>query len=450
MTKELAKETWRRCLRLIRNGSGSQRILCPVRSFDIDVKAGEFDDLESEAFINKCLEQDQIFYGMWNGHYELPAKDVFVNAISSTDISDAAIDEIAELLSEASAITDYPSEPDCDSAPSNSQKGTRSSKAESSSEHEEKLDRWSPKDIEHDIREYGGIIGQDAAMRAAATIFYNHIEGRPSVSLFMAPTGSGKTEIWRAMQREFGDVNIAIHDASTLTPEGWKGDNKISTIFKNIKPDRRDHIVLVLDEFDKLLEPKGGSVENYADLLQNNLLKLCDHDKLFFGSSGMGEELTVDASNVSIVFLGAFEKLLKKKSRDTGSLGFGAQLRYDCDYSNTEITTEDLIKYGGMREELAGRIQKIVCMEPLSIDVMKRIGQNEVKKIAKQMRREINIDPGTLEMLARTAMQKNLGARGLRAKINNMLDDMIYENPEAKSYMIICETGADEEQAHCA
>lgn len=441
MTKELAKETWRRCLRLIRNGSGSQRILCPARGFDIDVKAGEFADLESKDFMNKCLEQDQIFYGMWNGRYELPAKDVFVNALSSTDISDDTIDEIAELLSEASAITDYPFEPDCDSRPSIRDNGARSREAKQSKENA-KLDRWSPKDIESDIRKYGGIIGQDTAVRAAATLFYNHVEGRPSVSLFMAPTGSGKTEIWRAMQREFGDVNIVIHDASTLTPEGWKGDNKISTIFRDISPDRRDRIVLVLDEFDKLLEPKGGSVDNYADLLQNSLLKLCDHDKLFFGSSGMGEGLTVDASNVSVVFLGAFEKVLKQKSRDTGSLGFGAQLRYDCDYSNTEITTEDLIKYGGMRGELAGRIQKIVCMEPLSLDVMKRIGENEIEKIAKQMQKGIIITNESLDSLARSALQQNLGARGLRAKINNLLDDMIYENPDAERYMIMCETDA--------
>lgn len=63
---------------------------------------------------------------------------------------------------------------------------------------------WSPKEIEEWIHTGGGIIGQDAAVKAAAMTVYNHYEGRPSVSLFIGPTGSGKTEIWRALQREYG------------------------------------------------------------------------------------------------------------------------------------------------------------------------------------------------------------------------------------------------------
>ena len=149
-----------------------------------------------------------------------------------------------------------------------------------------KLDDWSPKDIERWLHsDVGGIVGQDAACRAAAMIVYNHFERRPSVSLFIGPTGCGKTEIWRALRREYSADNVHIIDASTLTAEGWRGSNKISSIFRSIRPDRRGRCILVLDEFDKVLEPQyGANNTNYSDLIQNQLLRLCDHDTLFFGA----------------------------------------------------------------------------------------------------------------------------------------------------------------------
>ena len=140
-----------------------------------------------------------------------------------------------------------------------------------------KLDDWSPKDIERWLHsDVGGIVGQDTACRAAAMIVYNHFERRPSVSLFIGPTGCGKTEIWRALRREYSADNVHIIDASTLTAEGWRGSNKISSIFRSIRPDRRGRCILVLDEFDKVLEPQyGANNTNYSDLIQNHAALDC-------------------------------------------------------------------------------------------------------------------------------------------------------------------------------
>ena len=294
-----------------------------------------------------------------------------------------------------------------------------------------------PKDIERLIHTRGGIIGQDAAVRAASLIVYTHYEGRPSVSLFVGPTGCGKTEIWRALQKEYSADNIVIHDASTLSAEGWKGGNKISSIFRDIPPDRRGNVILVMDEFDKLLEPMYGSGGcNYSDLLQNQLLRLCDHDKLFFGSEDSRERgISVDCSGVSVVLLGAFERLYQRKSQTQKRIGFLQDTEPEESAIMPEISVEDLIAYG-MRAELAGRINRIVCMEPLDADALAHIGQAYVDKLVHKMQCGVEIDPSALIMLARIAQEKGLGARWIKSRIDLMLDDMIYDDPEAECYRI--------------
>ena len=305
-------------------------------------------------------------------------------------------------------------------------------------------EEWSPKDIEQTLHQYGHIVGQENAVRAASIITYNHFEGRSSVSLFVGPSGCGKTEIWRAIQREYGSSNIAIHDAATLTAEVWKGGTKISTIFRAIPSENRSRIILVLDEIDKLLEPQyasGGS--NVSDLMQNQLLRMCDHDTLFFGDGDGGKSIKVDCSQVSVVMLGAFSRLLEGKSKRSGSIGFGVALRHTCDYSNTEITEEDLIEYG-MRAELAGRINRIVSLEPLNADQITRIGDEEIYRLMHKLQHPIEMEPSLMSALAQKAYNKRLGARWLKSQINNMLDDLIYEDPLAEEYRIGYETSSSD------
>lgn len=310
-----------------------------------------------------------------------------------------------------------------------------------------KIDNWSPKDVEQWLHTGGGIIGQDAACKAAAMIVYNHFERRPSVSLFAGPTGCGKTEIWRALRREYSADNVVIIDASTLTAEGWRGSNKISSIFRSIRPDRRGHCILVLDEIDKVLEPQyGAQGTNYSDLIQNQLLRLCDHDTLFFGagddSSGA---LSVDCAGVSVVMLGAFERL--RDRRRQSPIGFGAHAAGSM--QDVEITIDDIIAYG-MRAELAGRINRIVCMAPLSVRDLARIGKDESDRLSLQLDRPVDISPDALLMLARIAQQKGLGARWMRSKIWSLIDDMIYDDPDAPHYVIEYEPADADERRQCS
>ena len=292
-----------------------------------------------------------------------------------------------------------------------------------------------PKDIASQLR-LKGIVGQDEAVATASLILYNHIFKRRSVNLFIAPSGSGKTFIWNMLQENFGANRILILDSSMLTIEGYKGNLKISSIFENLPPEQRSRIILVLDEFDKSIEPQyGASGTNYADMLQNQFLRLFNGDTMLF--KGEKVEYSVDGSGISIVLLGAFEKLMMKKreSASKRTIGFGSQPQQTCTDDNINITVEDLIN-AGMRREIAGRITRIVQMEPLSIENLTNIGFLEVEKLSQKFQRPIEVDRSIIVDLAHKAAEMKLGARYISSVLNNALDYYVYEDPYADSYTI--------------
>ena len=293
-----------------------------------------------------------------------------------------------------------------------------------------------PKKFAECLRIKGDIVGQDNAIKTASLILYNHIRKRRSVNLYIGPSGCGKSHVWNVLQTEMGAERILIYDASMLTAEGYKGSTKISTIFKDIPPECRSRIILVLDEFDKLLEPQYSSHgTNYSDMVQNQLLRLFNGDILVFA----GEDgFSADSSGISIVLLGAFQNLTDKKKRNSasiGTIGFERQSHIDNTNGNSEITIEDLIDFG-MRRELAGRITRITCMSPLSVEDLTNIGQKEVKKLEQQLQRKIMADYSVILDLAYKAAKKGLGARWLKSQLNNSIDSLLYDNPNADSFTI--------------
>ena len=207
-----------------------------------------------------------------------------------------------------------------------------------------------PKFYEDGLREEG-IIGNDEAVKAVATLFYKTGEGLPGTMLIAGPTGSGKTELFRALRRFTHEDLIKIVDATAITPAGFKGDFKITNLIKDLASPG----ILVLDEADKMLEPHTGAEgTNYTDMLQNALLKITDGDDkvLISKDDGSGAMAYVDTSRISVVFVGAFQRLLEKKSLESGGIGFGNTPRHKCDYTNTTITQEDLIEYGSCYDDV--------------------------------------------------------------------------------------------------
>ena len=311
------------------------------------------------------------------------------------------------------------------------------------------MDYFAPRDIENWLHNEGGIIGQEEACKTAAILIHRHYEQNcPSVTLFCGPTGSGKTAIWRALQKEYSAKNIVIVDASSLTAEGWKGGNKISTIFRSLDKDTRQRCILCLDEWDKCTEPQyGANGTNYSDILQNQMLALFDHQTLFFGSEERERDsFSVDTSSVSIVLLGAFERLLEAKSRDTKSLGFGANIKQKCTYGNTEISADDLLKYTCVREEIVGRIDRIVTMTPLTVQDYLRILTLHIEGLQKKMHTPIDIDSNSLAMIARMAIGKNLGARWAKHKVDAIIDELVYNDPYPERFVFRYEPPDADEQ----
>ncbi len=298
-----------------------------------------------------------------------------------------------------------------------------------------KMDYWSPKEIEEYLHGDGGVIGQEAACRAAAIITYNHFEGRPSVNLFHGKTGCGKTFIWEQLKRDLGP-RIVIVDGSSLTAEGWKGGNKLSSVFRSMKPDDREKSIIVFDEFDKVLEPQyGANGTNYSDIVTNQLLCLCNHGKLFFGAEERQESISVDCSMVSVVFLGCFDRLRRSIQQRSVGIGFNACSRVE---EHPEITLEDIIE-SGLRRELAGRITRVVQMDDPTIDDFIRIGNAEIARQELLLNKKVICDPSIIITLSRMALGSELGARFVKNKLQCLIDDCIYDDPDAEQYEICYE-----------
>mgnify|MGYP002625903209 CR=1 FL=1 len=289
---------------------------------------------------------------------------------------------------------------------------------------------WSPPDFHRDLDEH--ITGQDEAKRIASTVLYNHLEGRPSVTLFHGNTGCGKTELWRVLQKDFH--MIYIFDSSTMSAEGWSGSNKLSSLLRQVKPEWRRNAILVFDEFDKLITPRyasGGGGWNTSLLLQEQLLKMCDHDILYFGAERESPAFSLNCEGVSVVFLGAFSSLKKQKAEQKQAIGFSASIRQEN--TANALTIQDIIDFG-LIPELAGRIMRIVQMDDLTIQDYIQIGTNEVKRLEEMYKKPIQCDPSILVMLARMAIKEGLGARFIKHKLRIMVEDTTqYYDPLADS-----------------
>ena len=431
MTHDMAKQFWNLYLGMASKDGAHVNMLSPTEDFKARAHAGEFDTLTDDQYYKTEADAEEAA-SFWDCQPSQMAGIILLNALARTDISDVEIDEIAGILADASVRTDYYTEEqaqECDEAAFNPDLDFSPQSPGSS---------HTPRSIYNYLNQH--IYGQDGAKRAAAMLMYHHLRGNSRNIVMAGATGCGKTEIWRTLSKMYNCIRII--NGPQLSCDGWKGSLKISDIFTCETKKLAEHLVLVIDESDKMMEPKvasGGT--DYAKMIQNELLKLMDGDTLTFtDEKNRDTKTTINCSGVSVVLCGSFERMLQAKSESSASIGFGRREKKESVVA--ECTEEDLVQYGNVRREIAGRISQIVTLDTLDADDFEKILESEmspIQKMEKAHNVSLSIDKESRRKLASDAAKSGMGCRYIRSKLQFMLDEQMFDVPDVDTYSLYYE-----------
>ena len=291
----------------------------------------------------------------------------------------------------------------------------------------------SPKDIYAEMLRT--VVNQEEACRKISTMMYQHMHGHRFVGLIAGPTGSGKSFIAESLKRIYPDI-VYIRDISNVTCDGWKGDKKVSTLFKDVlipQSEHRPYPVLFLDECDKMFSPKITSAgENVSETVQAEFLSVIHGTRMSI-PDGDGYT-TVDTSKCSFLFAGAFEKTAESIAGSEPRLGFGASGGKAKAYDK-ELTMDD-IHGAGCINELCGRIQRLVCLNPFGEGDYRKMldmtGRGPVHELEEEFGMSIKISSDRKDAIAHTAYEKKLGIRGIKNILREEIDEIVWENCNAK------------------
>lgn len=428
MKYNTAQRFWRAYIKMANRGKAHVDMPNPGIDFTTRAYAGDFDGMSDIDYEGR-LDDTEALTSFWDGSRQEKAGTVLLNAIEKTELSDYVIERIAEILANASVRTDYCTEedegafqPGSNFPPAYGLKNTISS----------------PREIYEYLNQ--NIYGQDAAKRAVSMLMYHHLHGNSRNIVMAGASGCGKTEIWRALSRVYDFIRII--NGPQLSCDGWKGSLKISDIFTCEEKQSAEHLVLVIDEADKMLEPQiasGGT--DTAKMLQNELLKLMDGDTLTFtDEKDRNKKVTVDCSGISVVLCGSFETMLQTKTEASGGIGFLQSEKKESRIA--ECNEEDLIKYGNVRREIAGRISQIVTLDALTATDFETIMESEmspIRKMEKAHKVSLSVDKDSRKKLAIDAAESGIGCRFLRSKLQSMLDGQMFDEPDAKEFSLCYE-----------
>jgi len=270
--------------------------------------------------------------------------------------------------------------------------------------------------------------------------------------LMIGPTGCGKTYLVKTLAKLL-DVPLAIADATSLTEAGYIGDDIESVVSKLLAAadndvEKAEHGIIFIDEIDKIAKKKNTNQRDVSgEAVQQGMLKLLEGSEIEVpvgasSKNAMVPMAVVDTSNILFICGGAFpdlESIIKERLNKQASIGFYADLKdkYDNDPHLLEkVTVEDLRKFG-MIPEFLGRLPVIFALDGLTEDMLVRILKEPKNAILKQYQKllamdevKLEFDEGALRAIAAKAMEKDTGARALRAILEKYMLDIMYEIPK--------------------